>query len=304
MSSPFKWPKRARSYSSTSSADSDSVLSLIDEQVDLLDDGASSSSNISESEPSQPSSQHSSPPLVELDSPTVDSESEEDNTRARAQDTKITASDERAIKEIIGILQRQRWSFVDFLCAYMRSGERPGRRVHGFQKALKDPEVCALAGLTSDDVVPDGAELLPRLRKEFKCLTGKPGFDAYDPTAPADELLPTSTSLKSIKDFAPTWYHILSDVLAPARGREPGRKRQRTRPLQRKILAVTAIVCNTQRPRKASYFQQSLGVHLLSSGVKKRVIQVLHGMGFCASYQLSNKAYSKVAEAQKECKID
>jgi hypothetical protein len=45
-------------------------------------------------------------------------------------------------------------------------------------------------------------------------------------------------------------------------------------------------------------------MHLLSNGVKKRVVEVLHGMGVCASYQLSNEAYRKVAEAQKGCKID
>src|SRR5579871_3316062 len=208
------------------------------------------------------------------------------------------------MKQIIEIIRRRKWSFTDFLCVYMRSGKTPRKKVRGFQKALKDPEVCGLAGLAPDDVVPDGANLLPKLRKEFKSLIGKPGFDAYDPSAPEDKLLSSSTSLKSIAEFAPIWYHILSDLLIPARGREPGRKRQRTRPLQRKLLAITAIVCNTRHPLKASYFQQSLGVHLLSSGVKKRVVQVLHGMGICASYQLSNKAYSKVAEVQKECKID
>ena len=63
-------------------------------------------------------------------------------------------------------------------------------------------------------------------------------------------------------------------------------------------------MCNTRRPRKASYFQQSVGIHLLNSGVKKRVLEVLNGMGICASYQLSNEEYSKVAQGQKECKID
>jgi hypothetical protein len=234
----------------------------------------------------------------------MDSVGEKDKTRAKTRTIKISPADQRAIKEIVEIFRRRGWDFADFLCVYMRSGERPGRRVGGVQNALKDPEVCELAGLPRDDLVPDGANLLPMLRKEFKRLTGTPGFDVYDPTAPADTLLPASTSLKSIKDFALIWYHVLSDLLTPERGREPGRKRQKIRPLQRKLLAITAIVCNTRRPRKASYFQQSFGVHLLSTGVKKRVLEVLNGMGICASYQVSNEAYSKVAEAQKEYKID
>ena len=318
MSSPFKSPKRARSYSSTSSTDSDPILGFTDGQADLLDDKANSSADESESELSQPRHsssdesepelsqppQHSSPLLVEPDSTTMDLDSEEENTGARTQDTKIRAADERAIQEIVEIFRRRKWNFARFLCVYMRSGERPAGRVGRVKKAVKDPEVCEIAGLPRDDVVPDGANLLPMLRKEFKRLTGKPGFDAYDPTASADALLRASTSLKSIKEFAPIWYHILSDLLTPERGREPGRKRQKTRPLQRKLLAITAIVCNTRRPRKASYFQQSFGVHLLSSGVKKRVLEVLNGMGICASYQVSSEAYSKVAEAQKGCKVD
>jgi len=234
----------------------------------------------------------------------MDSDSEDGDTRARARDTKITAADQRAIKEIVEIFRRRGWGFADFLCVYMRSGERPGRRVGGVRNAVKDPEVCEIAGLPRDDVVPDGANLLPMLRKEFKHLIGKPGFSTYDPAAPVDTLPPASTGLKSIEKFAPIWYHVLNDLLTPERGSEPGRKRQKTRPLQRKLLGITAIVCNTRRPRKASYFQQSLGVYLSSSGVKKRVLEVLHGMGICASYQVSNAAYSKVAEAQKECEID
>jgi hypothetical protein len=306
MASPFKWPKRARSYSSTTSTDSDSGPGSVDEQVDLLDDKASSSSDESESDVSQPPSraQHSSPLIVAPDSTTMDVDSEEDNTRARTRGTKVTAADERAIKEIIEIFRRRKWNFADFLCVYMRSGERSGSRLNRVRNAVKDPEVCELAGIPRDDVVPGGANLLPMLRKEFKCLIGRPGFDVYDPTMPADTLLRASTILKSIQEFAPIWYHILSDLLTPERGREPGRKRQKTRPLQRKLLAITAIVCNTRRPRKATCFQESFGVHLLSSGVKKRVLEVLSGMGICASYQVSNAAYSKVAEAQKECKID
>jgi hypothetical protein len=276
----------------------------MDEQIDLLDDKASSSS---ESKLPQLPCQHSSPLLVAPDSSTtMDSDSEADNTGAWTRDTPITPADKQAIKEIIEIFRRRKWDFARFLCVYMRSGQRPAGRVGRVKKAVKDSEVCELAGLPRDDVVPDGANLLPMLRKEFKRLTGKPGFGAYDPTAPADTLLRASTSLKSIKEFAPIWYHILSDLLAPERGREPGRKRQRTRPLQRKLFAITAIVCNTRRPRKASYFQRSFGVHLLSCGVKKRVLEVLNGMEICASYQVSNEAYSMVAEAQKVCisKID
>ena len=302
MSSPFKWPKRAHSYSSTSSTDTDSVLDFTDGQIDVLDDEACSSSDESQSGLSQPLSQHSSRPIITPDSTTMDSSSKKDNTGAMGRDTEITAADERAIKEIVEIFHRRRWDFSRFLCVYMRSGERPARRVGAVQKAVKDPEVCELAGLPQDNVVPDGADLLPMLEKEFKHLTGKPGFDTYDPTAPADTLLRASTSLKSIKEFAPIWYHILSNVLIPERGKQPGRKLKRTGPLQQKLLTMTAIVCNTRRPRMVSCFQHSMGVYLMSSGVKKRVLEVLHGMGICASYPVSNEAYSKVAEAEKGSK--
>ena len=304
MSSPFKWPKRAHSHSSTSSTDSDSVLDFTDGQVDLLDDEICSSSDEATPKPPQPLSQHSSLPLAALYSTAADFDTKEDNTRAGVQKTEYTAADERAIEDIVDILYRRKWNIARFLCAYMKSGERPKGRVGVVQDAFKDPEVCELASLPRDDVVPDGANLLPTLRKEFKLLTGKPGFDAYDPTASVDTLVRASTSLKSIQESAPIWYHILSDLLTPERGKEPGRKLQKLRPLQRKLYSITAIVCNTRRPRTASYFHQSLGVHLLSSRVKKHVVEVLNGMGFCASYQVSNEAYSQVAEAQKGCKID
>lgn len=174
MSSPFKSSKRACSHSSTSPTDSDSILDdqvdlsddeqadLPNNDADLLDNMASCSSDESEPEGSQPS-QHSSPPLVASDSSTMDSDSEDDT-----RDAENTAADERAIREIVGILRRRKWNLTRFLCVYMNSGERPKRRIRGVQKAVKDPEVCKLAGLPQRDVVPDGANLLPALRKEFK----------------------------------------------------------------------------------------------------------------------------------------
>src|SRR5579871_4709322 len=126
MSSHFKW-KRSRSYSSTSSTDSNSVLSFLDEQVDISDDGchdgASPSSNNSESERSQPPSQQSSPLLVAQDSPMVDSDGEEDNIIPRTQNAEITAGDKQAMKQIIKIIRDRKWNFTDFLCVYMRYGE-------------------------------------------------------------------------------------------------------------------------------------------------------------------------------------
>jgi hypothetical protein len=276
----------------------------MDGQADILEDEVCSSFDESQSEAAQPLSQHSSRPIALPDRTAMGLNSKEGNTGSMARDTENTAADEQAIQQIVEIFHRRRWNFSNFLCVYMRSGERPARRVGIVQTAFKDPQVCKLAGLPQDNVVPNGADLLPMLEKEFKRLTGKPGFGAYDPTAPADALLRASTILKSIKEFAPIWYHILSNVLIPERSKQSGRKVKRTGRLQQKLLTITEIVCNTRRPRTVSYFHRSLGVYLMSSGVKKRVLEVLHGMGICASYLVSNEEYSKVAEAQKVCKTD
>ena len=66
---------------------------------------------------------------------------------------------------------------------------------------------------------------------------------------------------------------------------------------QRRLLMITSIVCHSQA-KKTSNLIPSLR-ELGTTGVKRRVIEVLSGLGICHSYKRGNKMQAKLASMQR-----
>jgi hypothetical protein len=65
--------------------------------------------------------------------------------------------------------------------------------------------------------------------------------------------------------------------------------------------AIVASICCYSRGRVASnYLRNIIGLYLEGSGVKRRVISMLHGCGLSVSYPTILKAAGKPNEAGKE----
>ena len=67
-----------------------------------------------------------------------------------------------------------------------------------------------------------------------------------------------------------------------------------------RVVAIAAIL-NTGRARQsANFLTRILGIYLHSSGVKRRVISTLHGLGLVDSYRTIHRTIKKIAEHSKE----
>ena len=69
---------------------------------------------------------------------------------------------------------------------------------------------------------------------------------------------------------------------------------------ERLAYVVTAMVCHTRARTASDWFSKVFGVYLHGSGVKRRVIDVISGLGL-DSYKTVNAIITQVAQAAREC---
>jgi hypothetical protein len=70
---------------------------------------------------------------------------------------------------------------------------------------------------------------------------------------------------------------------------------------KQRVYLITAIICRCRARGTANFLPKTLGIYLHGSGVKRRVIEVLAGLGICDSYQPINQMISNIAEYAKAC---
>ena len=136
------------------------------------------------------------------------------------------------------------------------------------------------------------------VRQQLKGLIGEPFFDEYDPQRSMDKV-----DLKAI-DFliqrrAPAWRSTLHKLLANQRAQrvDPDFVDKRDT-LRKKVTTVTALAVHSIASKKSSWWHNALGVFLVTSGVKRRVVEVLNNMGLVSSYHSIQRLMDEIAKAQ------
>ena len=120
---------------------------------------------------------------------------------------------------------------------------------------------------------------------ELDTLIAQPIFSQYE-VGWSPEELDVPQTLQMIKTYAPTWSEILSELLRNPRAQWQSYRSDSANKdeLDQKggiVVMLTAMICHSKKPRGSNLFARSLGVYLSTSGVKTRVIRVLHGLGIC-----------------------
>jgi hypothetical protein len=62
---------------------------------------------------------------------------------------------------------------------------------------------------------------------------------------------------------------------------------------------ITSMVCSAQARNRSNFFSSIMDLYLMGSGVKRRVIETLSGLGICHSYSKANAVLTRVSEAAK-----
>ena len=138
------------------------------------------------------------------------------------------------------------------------------------------------------------------VRRQLKGLIGEPFFDQYDPKKSMDE-----ADLKAM-DFlierkAPDWRSMLHKLLANQRtNRVDFDFVDERETLRKRVTTVTALAVHSIASKESSWWHKALGVFLVTSGVKRRVVEVLNNMGLVSSYRSIQRLMEDTAQAQLE----
>lgn len=190
-----------------------------------------------------------------------------------------------------------RWTIQEFLTAWIsdevlddcgRYQRAPWRR-KVIRELTQDEGFRARCGLSSEavDLATIKIELLALIEQQ-------PVFGRYVPGA-SIESIDFQQTFQTIRDSAPAWHHLITSLLYNTRAHRESYPAQVARGLPQQVFIITAFVCHAQSKKSSSFFQTLLSVYLHGSGVKRRVLDTLHGLGICHSYNTINRRMEKVA---------
>ena len=138
--------------------------------------------------------------------------------------------------------------------------------------------------------------LLPGVRtyeRELKALESTSFFGTWKHD---DEFkrLDLPSCFTEIRRLAPRLLELLELLTAPLRERDDTPNRQ-SEPLEGRYILILSIVSFTRRRNTCNNLPRMIGLYLQSMGVKRRVLQVLAGLGVCEGYHAINRLNDGIA---------
>ena len=159
---------------------------------------------------------------------------------------------------------------------------------------LKDPVLSHAVGLDRDTLDLEG------LTSELDSLVGRPFFDKFDGKSTTVRDINLSVIMEQLRTTTPNWLRLLEYLLRNRRSTWESYAASVALD-ERLAYVVTALVCHTRARDASNWFSKVFGVYLHGSGVKRRVIDVISGLGLCDGYKYINSVVTQIAQAAREC---
>lgn len=151
------------------------------------------------------------------------------------------------------------------------------------------------------------AWVVPKLQAELDALVGTKHFGTYYEGTDRPLQEPDfSGILETIEQHAPTWAAILNSMLSPRRSKWPSYNRgsgteqkREQKSMTGRMFMVMSILCHTRARKTSNWLSKYLGIYLIMSGAKRRVINTLYGFGLTTGYTDLLQATHTFSEIQK-----
>jgi len=200
---------------------------------------------------------------------------------------------------MVKALRRTNWTFQEFILAwvgvdgnqdirlrhkrYFKQKQR--RRVlqeamrtvvsYGICKEMRDVEMC---------------------EKELNKLIKKGPFSRFSYSIDIESLDYTE-AIKTMKEVAPTWSALLQTVMRNRRiEHQSSYPSTNMDPVETRMFTVTSIVCFSRAKQTSNILPSCLDLYLLGSGVSRRVIETLAGLGLCHTYHYANGLMDRLSK--------
>ncbi|KAF1809464.1 hypothetical protein P152DRAFT_516647 [Eremomyces bilateralis CBS 781.70] len=199
------------------------------------------------------------------------------------------------LRETLYLWRKQRFTFKEFLRAWLLSDEHHGSlgratRVGLFRELLEEEEIREVLGHH-----PSSRRNWQPLLKELDGLTEYKYFDTFDPDTAHEWDIDLEDVRKVIKTRAPEWYSCLDLVLRNCRSQEPDQRETLSKGTIGQMYTMTAVACRSRKRNTSSVYAKKLGLYMISSGTKRRVVDTVAGLGLTDTYQSINEDISDMA---------
>lgn len=206
----------------------------------------------------------------------------------------------KVFQETIQHWRQAGFTFERFLQAWVEEDLYTGTlsrngRVKRLRDALKNPVLSRAVGLDTSTTVD-----MKGLTSELDSLVGQPFFDKFDSKSTAIQDINISVIMEQLRTITPNWLRLLDFLFRNSRSTR-GSYGASVALDEKLAYVVTATICHVRARDRSNWFSKVFGVYLHGSGVKRRVINVISGLGLCDSYKTINAVITQIANAAREC---
>jgi hypothetical protein len=239
-----------------------------------------------------------------IDSPTTDFASES-----------LTANTIAArLERILRAIRAERWTMRDFLAAFVQETDTTGRKIMLSVRGYRSPRgrrntiADALNSQPLQGVIHESStSAVPTFIKELANLRAaeEPYFRRFQQTDDAKlQDLNFSNAFNLIEEKAPCWHATMVTLLSNQRSHRksfvpPKDQKKSHEKIARRIFMITSMICLSQARSQSNFFATIIDIYLIGSGVKRRVIETLSGLGICHSYWKANEVLHDVADVAR-----
>jgi hypothetical protein len=201
---------------------------------------------------------------------------------------------------ICHILRPSGLSFGDLIRAWIESA--PGKAT-GKARQAKAKQVIDV--IWNDDMLPLFEEMetfnelvtdstIKVISSELEELHRSPlFFKQYDPSVNIEDVN-FENAYREIKEHSPNLSRLVEGSSLCKRPDQHIRQDQPGR-----VVAIVAMLSLARARQSADFLTRILGIYLHSSGVKRRVISTLHGLGLVDSYRTIHRTIKEIAECSQ-----
>ena len=228
----------------------------------------------------------------------------EPDDEARRASPSVRMSRRRKLEIMVRALRRTRWTFEDFIKAWVgfdgNQDVRVSHRQYHKQRQRRNVMSKTMRTLERHGICQE-TPVVERCMSELNQLILLPPFSTFELGMDLDKLDYVAAVL-TIQQTAPTWYSLLWPCLHNRRALRPSYyTRKRDNPIHKRMFAVTSMVCFSRALKTSNTLPSCVGIYLQGSGVHRRVIETLAGLGICHTYHHINSLMDDISKRASVC---
>jgi hypothetical protein len=196
---------------------------------------------------------------------------------------------------VLNELRAQRMGVGTFVRAWVEQDDRKRTRRIGLLRRLASQDPVLKEVFRPEEGNANGTFHADVIR-ELNGLIHRPFFNKFkEEDRPED--VQYAGAYMELERSAPIWCGFLMQILQHSRAHQASYyQRKDLAPIQQKAYLITSVICRARASITSNYLSKTLGLYMISSGVKRRVINVLAGLGICDSYKPLNELYDRIAD--------